>query len=299
MLSNVKRSEDIVRELLSSEKDPFYSTALSSLLSSLAVHADVLEKKINQLNQAVTSEAHMPLNGQATSYERSEAHSLNDYITHKFHARDNFPTPNSKIFEDLDDNENKLLRSRRKMIESTIVKSKSFGFDDVIGLLEAKQSLHDSIIMPLGFPHLFSGSRKPWRRILLYGPPGTGKSRLAQAVSSVVHATFYSVSSADLISSFVGESEKLVKELFLHACNQECQSIIFIDEIDSLCRLRNSREDDSTRRIKTELLIQMEMAEKNDKTNVFLLCATNCPWDLDKAFLRRFQKRIFIPLPNK
>ncbi|KAK3776338.1 hypothetical protein RRG08_005203 [Elysia crispata] len=84
-----------------------------------------------------------------------------------------------------------------------------------------------------------------------------------------------------------------------HSLNSIEENVIFIDEIDSLCRLRNSLENDSTRRIKTELLIQMEAAERYDKANIFLLCATNCPWELDKAFLRRFQKRIYIPLPNK
>ncbi|CAL1538934.1 unnamed protein product [Lymnaea stagnalis] len=152
--------------------------------------------------------------------------------------------------------------------------------------------------MPLVFPHLFSGGRKPWRRILLFGPPGTGKSRLAQAVSTEVKATFYSVSSTDLMSSWVGESEKMIKELFHHASNQTCQSVIFIDEIDSLCRQRSTREDEGTRRIKTELLIQMDGADRQVQDKIFLLCATNCPWDLDTAFLRRFQKRIYIPLPD-
>ncbi|KAK3709438.1 hypothetical protein RRG08_005202 [Elysia crispata] len=90
--------------------------------------------------------------------------------------------------------------------------------------------------------------------------------------------------------------------LFTTSCHRiaiNLSKVIFIDEIDSLCRLRNSLENDSTRRIKTELLIQMEAAERYDKANIFLLCATNCPWELDKAFLCRFQKRIYIPLPNK
>ncbi|XP_062588737.1 uncharacterized protein LOC134250400 isoform X2 [Saccostrea cucullata] len=144
------------------------------------------------------------------------------------------------------------------------------------------------------------GSIKPWKRILLYGPPGTGKSRLAQAVSSEIKSTFYCVSSSDLVSSWVGESEKLIKELFQHATKQTGRSVVFIDEIDSICRQRSSREEEYTRRIKTELLKQMEGADTADSSDqIFLLCATNCPWELDSAFLRRFQKRIFIPLPDK
>ncbi|CAG5126342.1 unnamed protein product [Candidula unifasciata] len=143
--------------------------------------------------------------------------------------------------------------------------------------------------MPIVFPHLFSGGRKPWRRILLFGPPGTGKSRLAHAVSTEVRATFYSVSSTDLISSWVGE---IATETLTNV------QVIFIDEIDSLCRHRSSQEDEGTRRMKTELLIQMDGAERKNQEKIFLLCATNCPWDLDTAFLRRFQKRIYIKLPD-
>ena len=93
---------------------------------------------------------------------------------------------------------------------------------------------------------------------------------------------------------------RLIKELFQHATNQPGRSVIFIDEIDSICRQRSSREEEHTRRMKTELLKQMEGAD-NSKTSdkIFLLCATNCPWELDSAFLRRFQKRIYIPLPDR
>ncbi|ESO89789.1 hypothetical protein LOTGIDRAFT_218616 [Lottia gigantea] len=154
--------------------------------------------------------------------------------------------------------------------------------------------------MPFIYPHLFTGGRKPWKRILLYGPPGTGKSRLAQAIASEIQSTFYCVSSADLVSSWVGESEKLIKELFSHATNNTGRSVIFIDEIDSITRQRSAREEEHTRRIKTELLKQMEGADTSDSSNkIFLLCATNCPWELDVAFLRRFQKRIYIPLPER
>ena len=76
--------------------------------------------------------------------------------------------------------------------------------------------------------------------------------------------------------------------------------VIFIDEIDSICRQRSSREEEYTRRIKTELLKQMEGADNSSQADkVFVLCATNCPWELDSAFLRRFQKRIYIPLPDR
>lgn len=117
---------------------------------------------------------------------------------------------------------------------------------------------------------------------------------MAQAVSSEIKSTFFSISSADLLSSWFGESEKLIKQLFEYARSCD-RSIIFIDEIDSLCRKRTTQEAETTRRVKTELLKQMEGALGK---SVFLLCATNCPWELDTAFLRRFSKRIYVPLPN-
>eukprot|EP00731_Ephydatia_muelleri_P017833 Em0010g931a len=188
---------------------------------------------------------------------------------------------------------------RHRAIEATILESRGMSFKEVAGLAHAKQALKEAIVLPVRYPHLFSGARQPWKRILLYGPPGTGKTRLAQAVSGEIDSTFYSVSSADLISSWVGESEKLIRDLFQNARQKAGRSVIFIDEIDSICRHRCSKEEEHTRRIKTELLRQMEGVDHTtDTRELFLLCATNCPWDLDTAFLRRFQRRIFVALPD-
>jgi len=111
---------------------------------------------------------------------------------------------------------------------------------------------------------------------------------------------FFSVSSSDLVSKWQGESERLVRNLFEMARNADGgNSIIFIDEVDSLCSSRSEGENDATRRIKTEFLVQMDGVGKGKGSNVLVLGATNVPWELDAAIRRRFEKRIYIPLPDK
>ncbi|CAG60466.1 uncharacterized protein GVI51_I06193 [Nakaseomyces glabratus] len=169
-------------------------------------------------------------------------------------------------------------------------------WEDVAGLEGAKEALKEAVILPVKFPHLFKGNRKPTSGILLYGPPGTGKSYLAKAVATEANSTFFSVSSSDLVSKWMGESEKLVKQLFTMA-RENKPSIIFIDEVDALTGQRGEGESEASRRIKTELLVQMN-GVGNDSHGVLVLGATNIPWQLDSAIRRRFERRIYIPLPD-
>ncbi|CAH2038589.1 unnamed protein product [Thlaspi arvense] len=148
----------------------------------------------------------------------------------------------------------------RAGLDSAIVREKpNVKWSDVAGLESAKQALQEAVILPVKFPQFFTGKRRPWRAFLLYGPPGTGKSYLAKAVATEADSTFFSVSSSDLVSKWMGESEKLVSNLFEMA-RESAPSIIFVDEIDSLCGQRGEgNESEASRRIKTELLVQMQV----------------------------------------
>uniref|UniRef100_A0A8C5MSF8 vesicle-fusing ATPase n=1 Tax=Leptobrachium leishanense TaxID=445787 RepID=A0A8C5MSF8_9ANUR len=198
---------------------------------------------------------------------------------------------------DLDgDPEKKKLKNQ---LQGAIVMEKpNVNWNDVAGLEGAKEALKEAVILPIKFPHLFTGKRTPWRGILLFGPPGTGKSYLAKAVATEANnSTFFSISSSDLVSKWLGESEKLVKNLFQLA-REHKPSIIFIDEIDSLCGSRSENESEAARRIKTEFLVQMQGVGV-DNEGILVLGATNIPWVLDSAIRRRFEKRIYIPLPEE
>ncbi|EJD74434.1 aaa ATPase [Loa loa] len=193
------------------------------------------------------------------------------------------------------DTENKKLQER--LSGAIVMEKPNVSWDDIAGLEGAKEALKEAVILPIKFPQLFTGNRKPWRGILLFGPPGTGKSYIAKAVATEANnSTFFSVSSSDLMSKWLGESERLVKQLFEMA-REHKPSIIFIDEIDSLCSSRSDTESESARRIKTEFLVQMQ-GVGNDMEGILVLGATNIPWVLDAAIRRRFEKRIYIPLPE-
>ncbi|XP_061594020.1 vacuolar protein sorting-associated protein 4B-like [Cololabis saira] len=198
-----------------------------------------------------------------------------------------------------DEEEDKEKKKFKDQLSGAIVMEKpNIKWNDVAGLEGAKEALKEAVILPIKFPHLFTGKRTPWRGILLFGPPGTGKSYLAKAVATEANnSTFFSISSSDLVSKWLGESEKLVKNLFSLA-RENRPSIIFIDEIDSLCGSRSENESEAARRIKTEFLVQMQGVGNNNE-GILVLGATNIPWTLDSAIRRRFEKRIYIPLPEE
>ena len=178
-------------------------------------------------------------------------------------------------------------------IESEImVKNPGVRFNDIIGMKEMKQILYEIIVVPTIRPDLFTGIRKPQRGILLFGPPGTGKTMIAKAIASECNSTFFNISASSLTSKWVGESEKTVKSLFKIAY-KKAPSIVFIDEIDSILSKRNESENEATKRLKTEFLIQFDGLGSNTNARLLVIAATNRPMDLDDALLRRLPKRVY------
>ena len=196
--------------------------------------------------------------------------------------------------EDKEDDEQAKLQ--QQLSGCIVTESPNVKWSDVAGLEKAKEALKEAVILPIKFPQLFQGKRKPWKGILLYGPPGTGKSFLAKAAATETGGQFFSVSAANIVSKWMGESERLVKGLF-DLARKNKPAVIFLDEIDSIMSARTENENDATRRLKTEFLIQMQ-GVGNDDDGILVLGATNIPWGLDPAVRRRFQKKIYISLPE-
>jgi vacuolar protein-sorting-associated protein 4 len=181
-----------------------------------------------------------------------------------------------------------------------VTKCPNVKWDDIAGLGLAKELLKESVLLPIQHPQMFLDlDLKPWKGILLYGPPGTGKSYLAKAVATETQATFFNITAADMISKWLGDSEKMIQQLFA-AARERAPSVIFIDEIDAMCSSRTNdggNAGGSMARIMTQFLVSMESVG-NDNVGVLVLGATNIPWALDDAIRRRLERRIYIPLPD-
>jgi katanin p60 ATPase-containing subunit A1 len=173
-------------------------------------------------------------------------------------------------------------------------------WNSIVGLDNAKALLKEAVVMPLKYPQLFTGLLAPWKGVLLFGPPGTGKTLLAKAVATECETTYFNITASTVVSKWRGDSEKLIRVLFDLARHHQ-PSTIFIDELDSLMGARGGGdgEHEGSRRMKTELLIQLDGLLRDDTGQVFLLAASNLPWDLDSAMLRRLEKRVLVNLPTR
>ncbi len=184
--------------------------------------------------------------------------------------------------------------------EELVLKEKpSVNWSQVVGLDLAKKAIKEAIVYPVERPDLFPLG---WPRgILLFGPPGCGKTLLAAAVATEIDAAFVSVDAASVMSKWLGEAEKNVAKLFAQArktANNGRPAILFIDELDSLIGMHSNEVGGETR-VRNQFLKEMDgVVDKGKNIPAYVIGATNKPWALDWPFIRRFQKRIMVPLPD-
>ena len=178
----------------------------------------------------------------------------------------------------------------------------SISFDDVAGLEDVKDAVVRKVLLPLSNPELYEGYvKKNGGGLLLYGPPGTGKTMIAAAIAREIGAKFCSIGASDLVLGGIGNSEKAITTLFKEARSFKC-AVIFFDEIESICPV--STRAQHAKQIRSELLRQIQGLDaygKEDGKILFLIAATNKPWEIDPAFVRpgRFGTRIYVGLPDE
>lgn len=228
-----------------------------------------------------------------TLYTDSVAKTAYEQMINEYKKRINYLQKLVPVSEDGD--------STGKGNEEVIITEKpKVSFNEIVGLEEVKEALKEAIIYPTKRPDLFPLG---WPRgILLYGPPGCGKTMIAAAVANEIDSIFIQLDAASVMSKWLGEAEKNVANTFKMAREeskkQNKPAIIFIDEIDALLGVY-STEVGGEARVRNQFLKEMDgLLDKSENYKVYVVGATNKPWRLDEPFLRRFQKRIYVKLPD-
>nr|XP_023027711.1 katanin p60 ATPase-containing subunit A-like 2 [Leptinotarsa decemlineata] len=205
-------------------------------------------------------------------------------------------TPVDKLLSCCEDYSNDWKEMAEQILKEFVPKeSQGTNWKDCIGLTDTVEKLKEATFYPLIYPDLFKNVTT-WKGILLFGPPGTGKTMLAKALAGNV-STFINVTVSSFVSKWRGESEKLIKVLF-ELAKKFAPTVIFVDEIDALGSSMDSGQHEASRRLKSELLVQLD-GILSTESKIFLLGSTNRPWSLDPALIRRFEKKILVPLPNE
>jgi len=206
----------------------------------------------------------------------------------------------NKIVVTMDDFMEALKDVEPSAMREVLVETPNVRWGDIGGLNDIKIDLQEAVEWPLKYPELFEHmDAKPPKGILLYGPPGTGKTLLAKAVATESEANFISIKGPEILSKWVGESERAIREVFRRA-KQAAPSVIFFDEVDAIAPIRGGGYGDShvTERVISQLLTEMDGIE--ELRGVVVLAATNRPDIIDPAILRpgRFDKILYVPLPD-
>jgi SpoVK/Ycf46/Vps4 family AAA+-type ATPase len=230
-----------------------------------------------------------PASGEAVNPPRQKTNSVHTRVQ-------NIDEPS-----DVQNDTNKASETSKVDFDGLLLKEKpEVSWNEVVGLEDAKRAIRESIVYPTKRPDLFPLG---WPRgMLLYGPPGCGKTLLAAAAAAEIDGYFINVDASAMMSKWLGEAEKNVSKLFVMARKlyetEKVQVLLFIDEIDSLLGARNSEVGGEVR-VKNQFLTEMDgINGKSKESLLYVIGATNKPWTLEAGFLRRFQKRIYVTLPD-
>ncbi|KAM0873709.1 hypothetical protein ACQ4PT_037903 [Festuca glaucescens] len=306
LLTNWKQQLDLDVETLKAKSN---ISSIRTFLSRSAIECNDLEELFIK-DQSLTNESVDKIVGYAVSYhlKNNEVETSKDgklvltseSLKHGLDMLQSMHSDNKSSKKSLKDvaTENEF----EKRLLADVIPPNDIGvtFDDIGALENVKETLKELVMLPLQRPELFCKGQltKPCKGILLFGPPGTGKTMLAKAVATEAGANFINISMSSITSKWFGEGEKYVKAVFSLA-SKISPSVIFIDEVDSMLgRRENPGEHEAMRKMKNEFMVNWDGLRTKDKERVLVLGATNRPFDLDEAVIRRFPRRLMVNLPD-